>query len=66
VPSASGTLTSSARFGRLRLTREHLDAIRLEQQVDDERASRLPLAVQAVTAIDEHRLGRQPVANRSA
>src|SRR5207249_12010724 len=32
----------------------------------DEGASGLPLAVQAMTAMREERVGRQPVANRSA
>ena len=50
----------------LRLSREQLDAIAFDQQVDDERTAGLPLAVQAMTAVDEERLGRQPVANFSA
>src|SRR5581483_8638896 len=45
---------------------QQLNTVGLDQQVDDERASGLPLAVQAVTAVDEHRLGCQAVANRSA
>src|SRR5207237_5446397 len=51
---------------RLRVAGEQLDAVTLDQHVDDEGASRLPLAVQAVAAMDEERVGRQPVANRSA
>src|SRR5512132_16057 len=47
----------------LRLSREQLDTVALDQQVDDERAAGLPLAIQAMTAVDEERLRRQPVAN---
>src|SRR4029450_10234221 len=50
----------------LRLSREQLDPVALDQQVDDERAAGLPLAIQAMTAVDEERLRRQPVANLSA
>src|SRR5207244_3693681 len=46
--------------------REQLHTVGLDQQVDDERASGLSLAVQAVTAVREERIGRKPVANRSA
>ena len=46
--------------------REDLHAVGLDEQVDDEGAPGLPLAVQAVAAVDEHRLGRQPVAERPA
>jgi hypothetical protein len=56
-----------ARHGdRLRLAREQFHTVGLDQQVDDESASGLPLAVQAVTAIREERIGQEPVANRSA
>jgi hypothetical protein len=51
---------------RLRVARQQLHAVGLDQQVDDEGASGLPLAVQAMTAMDEERIGRKPVANRSA
>ena len=51
---------------RLRLTGEQLDAVRFDQEVDDERAPRLPLAVQAVAAVGEERIGGQPVPNRAA
>jgi hypothetical protein len=51
---------------RLRDAREQLDTVSLDQQVDDEGASGLPLAVQAMTAMREERIGRKPVANRSA
>ena len=51
---------------RLRRARQELDAVGLDQQVDDEGASGLALAVQAVTAMREERIGRKPVANRSA
>jgi hypothetical protein len=47
----------------LRLSSEQLDTVALDQQVDDERAAGLPLAIQAMTAVDEERLGRQPIAN---
>jgi hypothetical protein len=48
---------------RLRLPGEQLDAVRLDQHVDDERAPGLPLAVQAVTAVREERLRREPISN---
>jgi hypothetical protein len=51
---------------RLRVAREQFHAVGLDQQVDHESASGLPLAVQAVTAMREERIGRKPVANRSA
>jgi hypothetical protein len=51
---------------RLRHSREQLHTVGLDQQVDDESASGLPLAVAAVTAMREERIGRKPVANRSA
>jgi hypothetical protein len=51
---------------RLRLSGEELDSIGLDQDVDDESAPGLPLTVQAVTAVDEERLGCKAVANRSA
>src|SRR5437762_1777469 len=45
---------------------EQFYPVGLDQQVDDERASGLPLAVKAVTTVREERIGCQPVANRSA
>jgi hypothetical protein len=45
---------------------EQLHAIGLDQEVDHKGASGLPLAVQAMTAMREERIGRKPVANRSA
>ena len=48
------------------LAAQQLHAIGLDQQVDHERATGLPLAVQAVAAVNEHRLGREPIADRSA
>jgi hypothetical protein len=51
---------------RLRGARDQLYTVGLDQQVDDESASGLPLAVQAMTAMREERIGRKPVANRSA
>jgi hypothetical protein len=50
---------------RLR-AREQLHTVGLDQQVDDERVSGLSLVVQTVTAMREERIGRKPVANRSA
>ena len=43
-----------------------LDAVRLDQRVQDEGAAGLPLAVQAVAAMHEHRRGGEPVADRAA
>jgi hypothetical protein len=51
---------------RLRVAREQLHTVGLDQQVDDERVSGLSLVVQTVTAMREERIGRKPVANRSA
>ena len=51
---------------RLGVAGEQLHAVGLDQQVDDECAPGLPLTVQAMTAMREERLGREPVANRSA
>jgi hypothetical protein len=51
---------------RLQLSGEELDSVGLDQDVDDESAPGLPLTVQAVTAVDEERIGREAVANRSA
>jgi hypothetical protein len=51
---------------RLRLSGEELDSVGLDQDVDDESAPGLPLTVQAVTAMDDERLGRKAIANRSA
>jgi hypothetical protein len=51
---------------RLRHLPEQLHTVGLDQQVDNEGASGLPLAIQAVTAMNEERLGRKAVANRSA
>src|SRR5206468_5241829 len=50
----------------LRLARKQLHAVGFDQQVDHERAAGLPLAVQAVAAVDEERIRREPVANRAA
>src|SRR5262249_42035330 len=49
------------RLHRLRLASEQLDAVGLDQEVDHKRASGLPLAVEAVAAMDKERLGGQPV-----
>jgi predicted DNA-binding protein (MmcQ/YjbR family) len=43
-----------------------LHPVGLNQDVDDERASSLPLTVQAVATVREERIGRQPVANGAA
>src|SRR5271166_4152058 len=51
---------------RLRLAREPLDTIRLDQRVDDEGAAGLPLAFPAVAAVDEHRLRLEPVSHPAA
>jgi hypothetical protein len=48
---------------RRRVTREQLYAISLDQQVDDEGATGLPLAVEAVAAVDEERIGREAIPN---
>ena len=51
---------------RLRLSGEELDSVGLDQDVDDESAPGLPLTVQAVTAVDKERIGREAVAKRPA
>jgi hypothetical protein len=51
---------------RVRPPRGQLHAVGLDQQVDHEGAAGLALAVQAVAAMDEQRLGRKPVPNRAA
>src|SRR5690349_20062864 len=50
----------------LRLAGHDLDPVGLDKEVDDERATCLALAVQAVAAVDEERLARQPIAHRTA
>src|SRR5262249_54784504 len=50
---------------RVRRAGQELDAVGLDQQVDHERAARLALAVQAVAAVRDERLIRQPVADRA-
>jgi hypothetical protein len=50
----------------LRLAAEELDSVGLDQDVDDECAPRLPLTIQAMTAMDEERIGGKPVPNLSA
>src|SRR5437660_3404613 len=60
-------LSAAARYvDRVRLAREELDPVGLDQQVDDERTSGLPLAVQAVTAMCKERLRPKPIANLPA
>jgi hypothetical protein len=51
---------------RLRDAREQLHTVGLDQEIDDEGTSRLTLAVQAMAAMREERIGRKPVANRFA
>jgi hypothetical protein len=51
---------------RLRLSCQNLDVAGLDQQVDHERAARLPLTALAVAAVDEERLRRQAVAHAAA
>src|SRR6185437_7640493 len=48
-----------------RLAPEQRDTVGLDQEVDHESASGLALAVEAVAAVDEERIGGQPVANRT-
>src|SRR5262249_17893399 len=51
---------------RLGLPGDQLDPIGLDQEVDDERAPGLPLTVEAMAAVDEERLRREPVAHLTA
>ena len=51
---------------RVRRSRDFLQAVGLDEQVDDEGAAGLALTVQAVAAVDDHRFRRQPVPNRAA
>src|SRR4029079_15441174 len=51
---------------RLRVAGEELDPVGLDQQVDDEGAAGLALAVQAVAAVDEERIRAEVVADRPA
>src|SRR6059036_3413303 len=56
-----------ARHGdRSRIARKQVDPLGLDQQVDDEGASRLSLTVEAVTAMREEGVGCKSVADRSA
>ena len=60
-------LPAAARHGnRLRLAGEELHPVGLDQEVDDERAARLSLAVQAMTAVHEEWFGNEPIADCSA
>jgi hypothetical protein len=52
------------RFDRVRLGGEQLHAVGLDQRVDHEGAAGLPLAVQAVAAVDEHEASRETRAHR--
>ena len=56
-----GTPLSAGVGNRLGVAREALDALRLDQRVDDEGAAGLPLALPAMAAMDEHRLRLEPV-----
>src|SRR5689334_16190830 len=49
-----------------RVAGDELDPVGLDQQVDDERAAGLALAVQAVAAVGEEGIRRQPVADGAA
>src|SRR5690606_12629289 len=49
-----------------RVAGEQLDAIRLDDRVQDERGARLALAVEAVAAMDEHRRRCEAIAHRTA
>ena len=51
---------------RSRLAGEDLDTLGLDQEVDDERAAGLTLTVQAMAAMNEERVRREPVTNASA
>src|SRR5215217_751661 len=51
---------------RLRRSRDFLQAVGLDEQVEDEGAAGLALTVQAVAAVNDHRFRRQPVPNRAA
>ena len=63
---ALGRAVVAGHVDRLRVARDELDPVGLDQQVDHEGASRLPLAAQAVAAVGEQRLGGEPVAHRAA
>ena len=51
---------------RLRMAGQHADPIGLDERVKNKSAARLSLAIAAMAAMNEHRLGREPVADRSA
>jgi hypothetical protein len=59
-----GRAVVARHLDRLGLARRDLDAVSLDQDVDDERATCLPLTIEAVAAVDEERVARQPVADR--
>ncbi len=50
----------------LGLSREKRQATGLDERVEHEGAARLPLAVAAVAAMDEHRRRFEPIPNRAA
>src|SRR6266498_3357678 len=64
LPSSRGTSTGCG--SPASSSTRSVSTVGFDQQVDDESATGLPLAVQAVTAMCEERIGRKPVANRSA
>jgi hypothetical protein len=66
APDSLGAPVVARKVDRLRLAGDQLDPVRLDQQVDHERAPGLALAVQAVAAVCEQRLRREPVADSSA
>ena len=53
-------------FDLVRRSREQLQMVSLDQQIDDEGAAGLPLTVQAVAAMNEHRFRAEPVPKRAA
>jgi hypothetical protein len=65
-PDSLDTAIVARHVDRLRIAGGQVDAAGLDQQVDDESASGLALAVQAVTAMREERIGCESVANHSA
>ena len=53
-------------YRRHRFATQQLDRLRLDDCVEHERAARVSLAIVAVTAVHEHRLGEKLVANGAA
>ena len=61
-----GSAIVTGHLDRLWRAGNYLHPVCLDHQVDHEGTSSLPLAVQAMTAVDEKRIGPKPVANRPA